>query len=96
MYKRRTIHLIRILTRIVDGLETVFTKLGGYNYGTTTFSGPIKAGTILNTTGTTLGDNVKNVGQVVMAQSSDVDLSRKQSQLTASNDAFCKQSNYQY
>jgi len=36
---------------------------------TTTFSGPIKAGTISNTTGTTLGTNVKNVGQVVMSQS---------------------------
>ena len=35
---------------------------------TTTFSGPIKAGTIRNTTGTTLGSNVKNTGQVVMAQ----------------------------
>jgi hypothetical protein len=36
---------------------------------TTTFSGPIKAGTISNTTGTTLGTNIKNVGQVVMSQS---------------------------
>ena len=35
---------------------------------TTTFSGPIKAGTISNTTGTTVGTNVKNTGQVVMAQ----------------------------
>ena len=35
----------------------------------TTFSGPIKAGTISNTTGTTLGDDVKNTGQVVMCQS---------------------------
>ena len=35
---------------------------------TTTFSGPVKAGTISNTTGTTLGSNVKNTGQVVMAQ----------------------------
>ena len=35
----------------------------------TTFSGPIKAGTISNTTGTTLGDDVKNIGQVVMCQS---------------------------
>jgi len=34
----------------------------------TTFSGPVKAGTISNTTGTTLGSNVKNTGQVVMAQ----------------------------
>ena len=37
--------------------------------GTTTFSGPIKAGIIKETTGTTLGDNVKNTGQVVMSQS---------------------------
>ena len=41
----------------------------------TTFSGPIKAGTISNTTGTTLGDNVKNVGQVVMTQTVALDLS---------------------
>jgi hypothetical protein len=27
--------------------------------GTTTFSGPIKAGTISQTTGTTLGDSIK-------------------------------------
>ena len=39
----------------------------------TTFSGPIKAGTIANTTGTTLGDDVKNTGQVVMCQSVAVD-----------------------
>ena len=37
--------------------------------GTTTFSGPIRAGTIKDTTGTTLGTNVANVGQVVMSQS---------------------------
>ena len=30
----------------------------------TTFSGPIKAGTIKNTTGTTVGTDVKNVGFV--------------------------------
>ena len=35
---------------------------------TTTFSGPIKAGTIKETTGTTLGSDVRNTGQVVMAQ----------------------------
>ena len=35
---------------------------------TTTFAGPIKAGTIRNTTGTSLGSDVKNTGQVVMAQ----------------------------
>ena len=36
--------------------------------GTTTFSGPIKAGPIANTTGTTVGTDVKNVGFVKMAQ----------------------------
>ena len=36
---------------------------------TTTFSGPIKAGTISNTTGTTLGQNITNTGQVAMTQS---------------------------
>ena len=36
--------------------------------GTTTFSGPIRACTIKDTTGTTVGTNVANVGQVVMAQ----------------------------
>jgi hypothetical protein len=40
----------------------------------TTFSGPIRAGTISNTTGTTLGDNVANVGFVTMAQSVKVDI----------------------
>ena len=37
--------------------------------GSTTFSGPIKAGTVAATTGTSLGYDMKNVGQVVMAQS---------------------------
>ena len=41
--------------------------------GTTTFSGPIKAGTIKDTTGTTVGSNVANVGQVVMSQSIMID-----------------------
>jgi len=36
--------------------------------GITTFSGPIRAGTINSTTGTTLGTNVRNVGAVVMSQ----------------------------
>jgi len=40
--------------------------------GTTTFSGPIKAGTIKNTTGTTVGSNKANVGFVLMAQSGNV------------------------
>ena len=43
--------------------------------GTTTFSGPIKAGTIKNTTGTTLGSDIANVGQVVMSQTFSADLS---------------------
>jgi len=30
--------------------------------GTTTFSGPIKAGTIKETTGTTVGTDMKNTG----------------------------------
>ena len=37
--------------------------------GTTTFSGPIKAGTIKDTTGTTLGTDVQNTGFVQMVQS---------------------------
>ena len=40
---------------------------------TTTFSGPIKAGTISNTTGTTVGADMKNTGQVVMSQTVAVD-----------------------
>lgn len=40
--------------------------------GTTTFTGPIKAGNIVNTSGTTVGTNVSNVGYVVMAQSAAV------------------------
>ena len=39
---------------------------------TTTFSGPIKAGTIRNTTGTTVGTDMANVGYVVMAQSAAI------------------------
>ena len=41
---------------------------------TTTFSCPIKAGTIKNTTGTTVGTDMKNTGQVVMAQTHAIDL----------------------
>ena len=37
--------------------------------GVTTFTGPIKAGDIVNTSGSTLGSNVKNTGWVLMAQS---------------------------
>lgn len=40
--------------------------------GTTTFTGPIKAGNIPNTSGSTLGRDVKNTGWVLMAQSSAV------------------------
>lgn len=37
--------------------------------GVTSFTGPIKAGDILATSGSTLGRNVKNTGWVLMAQS---------------------------
>ena len=40
--------------------------------GTTTFSGPIKAGAIQNTTGTTAGEDVANVGLALMAQSANI------------------------
>lgn len=40
--------------------------------GTTTFTGPIKAGDILYTTGTTPGTDIANVGYTVMAQSGTV------------------------
>jgi hypothetical protein len=40
--------------------------------GTTTFSGPIKAGTIKETTGTTLGSDVLNTGFVQMVQSKSI------------------------
>ena len=40
--------------------------------GTSTFSGPIKAGPIKFTTGTTLGQDVANVGNVILAQSEAV------------------------
>ena len=42
--------------------------------GQTTFSGPIKAGTIKDTTGTTVGTDVANVGSVVMAQTFVLDI----------------------
>ena len=41
---------------------------------TTTFSGPVKAGTIKETTGTTVGTNVKNTGFTLMAQSAVIDI----------------------
>ena len=40
--------------------------------GASTFSGPIRAGNIYNTTGTTVGTDIANVGQVVMAQSANI------------------------
>lgn len=40
--------------------------------GKTHFSGPIKAGTIQDTSGSTLGRNIKNTGWVLMAQSATV------------------------
>jgi len=40
--------------------------------GITTFSGPVKAGTINNTTGTTVGTDMKNVGFTLMAQSAAI------------------------
>lgn len=42
--------------------------------GTTTFSGPIKAGTIKDTTGTTVGTDIQNIGFVLMSQSKVVAL----------------------
>jgi len=42
--------------------------------GKTTFSGPIKAGTINDTTGTTVGTDVTNVGFVTLTQSKVVDI----------------------
>ena len=38
----------------------------------TTFSGPILAGTIKNTTGTTVGTNMKNTGHVLMSQTEKI------------------------
>jgi len=40
--------------------------------GTTTFTGPVRAGNVLNTTGTTVG-TIANVGFVVMSQSAAVE-----------------------
>jgi len=49
----------------------------------TTFQGPVKSGPILNTTGTTLGEDVKNVGNVVLSQSSTVVLTHTTTTATA-------------
>lgn len=40
--------------------------------GTTTFTGPVRAGNILNTTGTTVGNDVANVGYAVLAQKAEI------------------------
>lgn len=40
----------------------------------TTFSGPIKAGDIRYTTGSTVGSNISNVGYALMAQSAVIDI----------------------
>ena len=39
----------------------------------TTFSGPILAGGIKNTTGSTVGSNMKNTGHVLMSQTEKID-----------------------
>ena len=49
----------------------------------TTFSGPVRAGTIVDTTGTTLGTNVKNIGPAVLTQSSTVALTNATTAATA-------------
>ena len=49
----------------------------------TTFSGPIRAGNIFDTTGTTLGTNVKNIGPVVLTQSATVALTHATTAATA-------------
>ena len=49
----------------------------------TTFQGPVKSGPILNTTGTTLGQDVADVGNVVLSQSSDVVLTHATTAATA-------------
>jgi hypothetical protein len=48
---------------------------------TTTFSGPIKAGTIRNTTGTTVGTDVANSGFVTMAQAAVIGITGVQGKL---------------
>jgi hypothetical protein len=40
----------------------------------TTFSGPVKAGTIKDTTGSTVGTNVANVGFALMAQAAVISI----------------------
>lgn len=40
--------------------------------GTSTFTGPLHSGNIVNTSGTTLGQDVKNVGSAVLAQTENI------------------------
>ena len=40
--------------------------------GATNFTGPVRAGNILNTTGTTVGNDVANVGYAVLAQKAEI------------------------
>jgi hypothetical protein len=49
----------------------------------TTFSGPVRAGNIIDTTGVTLGTNVKNIGPVVLTQSATVALTHLTTSATA-------------
>ena len=42
--------------------------------GTTTFSGPIKAGSIKDTSGSTVGTDIANTGFALMAQSAVIDI----------------------
>ena len=42
--------------------------------GTTTFSGPIKAGSIKDTSGNTVGTDIANTGFALMAQSAVIDI----------------------
>ena len=60
----------------------------------TTFSGPIKAGTISNTTGTTIGTNIANVGQVVMSQTFAAIYQVEQLQLRYKTLYSCKFTNH--
>lgn len=48
-----------------------------------TFQGPVRAGSILDTTGITLGVNVRNVGSAVLTQSSNVALTHATTGATA-------------
>ena len=51
---------------------------------TTNFSGPITAGQIRNTTGTTLGQDIKNIGQVIMSQTFSLAFGQEGADVTTS------------